>query len=218
MNYFMVKRDNEVEKNFNSIYKCIDADICSELKQGTPRDYIQFGIMRRLLMVESSYKYIIQSARRFRNTYLSYEEVQYLSKEINLIYINCVGILDNLCWVYIYEKLPCDQIENYEKKPMSVCLSKLFCDESKGSFIKEIKEIEKNWDIKDKRNPIAHRWPFYIPPDGMELDDNEIDKFIIFHNGEERNKYYVFPDLLDDIEKLIKVINIILTKTFDKLN
>lgn len=214
-------------------------DIASKLKHPEAICFMQYGVCRRLLMTLFSYKAIALVADAERTNPLSFEEGQELTKEVNLIYLNIRGILDNLVSCYLLEK----EENLYNKlKPIQISLfgkevQKKSENLSFWNKLTEYKEWEK--ELKEKRDPVAHRIPLYIIPsmvDEAEVDEykqldsesiqalqkmdfskakdcytkmESMGKFIPCFAHHPENYYPIYPTVPNDLGNVIKILKVV---------
>ena len=134
-----------IETNFYAIQKMEDNDI---------RKIIQFGINIRIYIIQENILGIYEA--------LKSENSQKLTMNINSFYMHIKGILDNLASII-------DKKYEMNIHFMSIDLRK---DKFKKILNKKNPDLYQflddysEWldEIKNKRDPIAHRKPLYIPP------------------------------------------------------
>jgi hypothetical protein len=102
---------------------------------------------------------------------LSNEQQLDLSRDLNLIYMHTRGVMDNLAWCFLYEKEPAliEQLSRFEVWLFSDKIRK------KSGFATFWKEIDAHlpWanEIKERRDPVAHRIPLSIPPTALTPEE-----------------------------------------------
>lgn len=158
--------------------------LAQRLRNSDAKYYMQYGAGRRLSMIFYGYMRISQIVHPERESPLSHDEHQELSVDINVIYMNLRGILDNFAWCMLYEK-DSSLINQIHANDIGL-FSKAF--RKKFSLFSNIQtDIQKHdkWfeDLKDKRDPVAHRIPLYIPssivtPDEAKLHEELHEKFL----------------------------------------
>jgi hypothetical protein len=126
--------------------------------------FFRFGVMRRTRMLMSSFrgfKSIIMPDRVVPLTTVQGDEV---CRDLNSIYINIIGLLDNYAWV-IVNQFGSDRSRGANR--VSIGLFKPTVGED--SNLKPVSDalspfIDWARDIKELRDPAAHRMPLYVPP------------------------------------------------------
>jgi hypothetical protein len=96
-------------------YKIFDAcrdtfldaiELASRVRRERARYFLLFGVARRLEMVWFAYRDLVFTAPVERTQPLDSDESRRLTQDINTIYINLRGSLDNLCWALLHEFAP----------------------------------------------------------------------------------------------------------------
>lgn len=120
--------------------------------------HLRNGICFRCSLIKEAYRLLLDGIKS-----LKYEETKLMEVNIyvNSIYINIRGVIDNLSWYLKYEfgiTIKNDNQVDLKRKEFKKEL------EGKGFNIDKIEKYD-NWfsDLKQKRDPIAHRLPLYIP-------------------------------------------------------
>ena len=135
--------------------------------------FLRFGAARRLTMVRHAYLALVSTASPKRTNPLAEEEVADLTRDINVIYFNIVGILDNLAWALLYEKAP--GIAS-TVKPQEIGLFRN-CVTKQPIFValRPLLNLHSEWQksVKTKRDPVAHRIPLSVPPAVLTPEEEE---------------------------------------------
>jgi hypothetical protein len=130
---------------------------------GMANYFFRYGVMRRLNMLSSfrSFQSIIMPDRTVS---LTIEQTDEVCRDLSLIYINILGVLDNYAWVMVHQF---GNEETKKARPASIGLFKstLAEDCNLKPAIDAVSSF-RGWesDIKDRRDPAAHRMPLYVPP------------------------------------------------------
>jgi len=139
--------------------------IAKKLNNENARYYMLYGAGRRINMTFRGYQEIMRIAYNKRSEPLSHDEQSALSQEINIIYMNLRGILDNFAWCLLYERQPelADKIDRNDVGLFSKRFRKHF--DAYSEIDDEIK-VHSVWhhDVKERCDPVAHRIPLYVPP------------------------------------------------------
>jgi hypothetical protein len=128
------------------------------------KHYILYGVSRRAQMIWDSFRAIKEIAAPDRTAPLLPDESRSLMKEVNLLYVNLVGILDNYAWALLHAT---EGEKTLTRRPMSVGLfSDAIVRNAKLSSIADSLSRFKDWnnELRERRNPAAHRMPLTIPP------------------------------------------------------
>lgn len=160
----------------DSFIRIIDAT--NALKIQNAVFYLRFGAGRRLKMMWDAYRNLIHIAYPERNTPLDGEETAEITRDINTIYMNIRGVLDNFAWCLLYEfdKDSANELNERGRAKVGIfshCVTS--CEAL--SEIRDSLLAHKKWgdEVRDRRDPVAHRIPLYVPP--THLQDGEYDKY-----------------------------------------
>lgn len=149
------------------------------LKNEKSQKNLGFGAMRRILTIVSSYNSIRTICHPKRKKPLTSEEQGELDRDINMIYINIRGVMDNLAWSFLFEKdLKLVSDLDLEKYKARVGLfSKDIRKASTLVFWKTINERFGAWakEFSTKRDPVAHGLPMYVIPKFFESEGQQMD-------------------------------------------
>jgi hypothetical protein len=138
-------------------------DLSGRVKARQAGYYLRFGLARRVLMISHAYRDLIGTASVERKKPLAGDEVRNVEQDLNTIYVNLRGAMDNLCLALLHE---------HGTKPLKVKPAK------QGLFLPCIKEDQRFasllpllgphdlWerDFSKRRDPSAHRIPLTVPP------------------------------------------------------
>ncbi len=120
--------------------------------------YLHEGVLIRLGLIRRSFELFFEAFGTIANN--DYE-CETLNVALNSIYLHLRGVLDNFAWIIYYEL----QLTNLKQRDIDLLgnkfLNSLECDLN----LKKDLEVRKNWliDLKNKRDPVVHRLPLYIP-------------------------------------------------------
>ncbi|PHR69914.1 MAG: hypothetical protein COA66_13885 [Arcobacter sp.] len=169
---------------------------------------IQFTIINRLQILDLNCSSLFNSSIRKDN--ISYaRDCTEISMHLNSFYFHLSGIIDNLAWYLEYSlnllNIKIGGSKNKNKIGLQKKRNQDFLEELK------IKNIDlynliieyQEWfiELNEKRDPVAHRKPIYIPPTVMLNDIKQFkpvayldDKFI-----------FIIDSLVNDNEKLYQL-------------
>lgn len=147
------------------------------LRDAQAKRHMGEGFNRRLLMVQSSRIRIREKTRPPRTESLSHYLATELCTHVNSYYVNLRGALDNMAWALIYEAVLKSPVNEDSRKTRQYC--DLFGREFLGDLgrtkvdLATLIEGKREWgrNLKEFRDPAAHRIPLYIPPGVMREDD-----------------------------------------------
>jgi hypothetical protein len=166
----------------------------SSLKDQNAIENLCQGVIRRGFLNAHCLRRIYQISPPTRNNPLTYEE----GKDINVFLLaflfNISAIIDNLSWVWFYEKNVYEK-EDPDKYKFNVHLfNKDFKKYLTDNVRKEIRKFDK-WliHVKTFRDPIAHRIQPYVIPgfldeEGLKKYNLLVSKFNIETDIEERDR------------------------------
>ncbi|MBE2190808.1 MAG: hypothetical protein IAE63_01370 [Alphaproteobacteria bacterium] len=115
-------------------------------------------------MIFYAYQTITHIAYPERADPLLYEEQMELSKDINVLYMNIRGVLDNFAWCYMYERSPeLEKKLSYNQVGLFSRKFRKLCDPF--SEIESAIKVHDSWEreLATRRDPVAHRIPLYVP-------------------------------------------------------
>lgn len=158
------------------------ATVAQSLKSVHAKSHLSYGAARRFRMLQFSFLRINEIASPDRNEPLQSDEQVELNMHLNSIYMHIRGVLDNLAWAYCHETGMLGELNesDYKIRKQIGLFEKNFnkaIKEKSADLTKALKDY-KAWfyDLKDLRDPIAHRLPLYAIPG------------ILY--GEEKQRYY----------------------------
>lgn len=152
----------------------------TSLKNPQAARHLKEGFIRRHIMMESSRIFIREKTRPLQRKPLDPYLATELNIHVNAYYLNLCGSLDNLAWCLMYE-LGLNPTVTEEDRSRSYC--NLFGDRFlndlggiKGKIAATIRErIDWNREVREFRDPAAHRIPLYMPP-GV-LRETQLEEF-----------------------------------------
>jgi len=143
-----------------------------ELKSASAQHHLYGGFNRRSIMLDTGRRVIDEITHSSPSQSISHYEATDLAIQLNALYMNICGALDNLAWAMQYEWdiIPGvtettkrrTQIGLYGQnflKALSACRPKL--------YDKLIKHEDWYKELRDLRDPAAHRVPLYAVPGVM---------------------------------------------------
>jgi hypothetical protein len=137
-------------------------------------DYLlRFGVMRRLGMLTSAFRDFRSIIMPDRTKPLSSEQANDVCRDLNAIYINVLGMLDNYAWAMVQQAgAPATRAAN--QGAIGIFMPRFIEDQALASVAARFQPF-KDWfdEVKERRNPAAHRMPLYVPPAGLTSQDVE---------------------------------------------
>jgi hypothetical protein len=124
--------------------------------------YLRLGAARRLLMMWHAYSNVLHVASLDRKEPLTSEESRQLTQDLNVIYVNIRGTLDNLCWALLHEHAP----DKLTLPPSEVGLFKSCLKDKSFNSLATLIQTHRSWsqEVQSRRDPAAHRIPLTVPP------------------------------------------------------
>lgn len=218
INQVCEKKGTKIYSLINAILPLVDrvgraieaVQLSENSKEST--DYLNYGVNRRLLAIHAALLMMVQYIPP--GQFLKYGEKDPLEYEwinllINSIYINIAGLLDNMAW--FLAKFTGMQPEECESD------IRLFCKKYwKRRNLKELGNLVRNHDkwhreLKNIRDPIAHRIPLYIPQLEPQCPSNEGKvQQVMLQSLEEGKSWELYPTLIKDLSHVVEIIDVIL--------
>jgi hypothetical protein len=149
--------------------------VASSLENPQARYFVLYGAGRRFGMIWAAYRSILNIVTVGRKVPLSGDDVQAVCRDLNTIYINIVGTIDNYAWCLRHERgsaavraLPDARIGLFGKGFIGdACFSEL-----RPHIVRF-----RDWfdELKTRRDPAAHRIPLSVPP--AVLLPNDVNRY-----------------------------------------
>lgn len=170
---------------------------------------LQFTIINRILILQQNCINIFTNDSIKNKKEYSKENID-LTMNLNSFYFHLSGLIDNLGWYIEYKYQILDLNLKGEKDRKQVGLSK----KRNKNFYRELKlknnevyliiQQYQKWidDLHEKRDPITHRMPLYIPP---TVTYNKPEFMPVYSlNSETLNEF--IPEIINDSFALYKLI------------
>jgi hypothetical protein len=135
----------------------------AKLTNSKAQQYLRYGVGRRLRMILVAYCGVFDTVAPDRKEPLPLNEMAAVSRDLNIIYINIRGALDNYAWCIYHER---EMIKTFKYVQTQVSLFYgLFRNAVQLANLKSVLDGHINWneDLKSRRDPSAHRMPLYVP-------------------------------------------------------
>jgi hypothetical protein len=138
--------------------------LCDHLSTEDAIYYARYGLGRRASLMWNAYRSVIYTVHPERDQPLDINQAKSVSRDLNIIYINLVGFLDNLAWCLRSERgstavkaLPQSRVGLFNKR---------FSNHSCFEGLLPALEPLSAWfiELRQRRDPAAHRIPLSIPP------------------------------------------------------
>jgi hypothetical protein len=146
--------------------------------------HLRYGASRRLLMMWYAYRnVVVYSAPPGRLKPLSTDESSELTRDLNVIYLNIRGTLDNLAWALLHEYAP----KKVKTRPSQIGLfNSCITKDDRFKRLSPVLKRHREWnlDLAKRRDPAAHRIPLTIPPQALTEEDRK--SYVIFFKDFDR--------------------------------
>lgn len=167
---------------FDALRGCFTdtAQVAQRLTNEQARYYLLHGASRRLGMMFYAYRDITLTAHPTRSEPLPHEDQQRLTLDLNVLYMHTRGVLDNFAWSLIYEKHP-DKTAKIDRRQVDLFHRdfRKACP-SIASIAEDLdRHADWNRDVKERRDPVAHRIPLYVP--SAEVTEAEGERYHELH-------------------------------------
>ncbi|WP_454744683.1 hypothetical protein [Ciceribacter selenitireducens] len=168
--------DNQAKENHiycvnNALNQLLgDAAVLIELggfKQAAEH-FMRFGVLRRLRMMIAAFRNFQSIIMPDRTVTLTMEQSDEVCRDLNAIYVNILGLLDNYAGAIVHQV---GGAKTQAAKPLAMSLFKpAFAVDPALADVAAALAPFATWetDVKKRRNPAAHRMPLYVPPAGYD--------------------------------------------------
>jgi len=140
------------------------ATLSHSVKNPEANFHMRFGIARRAKFIWLSIRGVLGLVMPDRTEPLPHDEVEKIARDLNVIYINIRGTLDNLAWLLL-DLFASDKTRNLPPVKISLFGNEYLKDGNLADIAKFIKPYEDwNGELSGKRDPAAHRIPLSVIP------------------------------------------------------
>jgi len=158
----------------SKLYSCFSKcfEVSQDLKNNDAKEHLLYGVCRRVQMVQANYERINEIASFDRKEPLKKEERLELNIHLNSLYVHIFGMLDNLAWAFCHEtkilgELKLDESNGKVRKRVGLFahgFGKIIAEQFND--LAQVLNDSSAWfkDLKNLRDPIAHRIPLYAVP------------------------------------------------------
>lgn len=150
-----------------------DALVMLEVVALTPEGdrYLRYGIMRRIRLMQSAFNDFRCIIFPERTEPLSQQESDDVCRDLNAIYIHILGLLDNYAWLLVHQ-MATEATKALDRRQIGLFMSALSKDANLAKGMATIEPF-RDWlkEVKEKRDPAAHRMPLYVPPTALTPED-----------------------------------------------
>lgn len=172
--YINLYSENSIKKLYNAFQNlentyydlvCVKGPKLKYKNEET-HEYLVHGFMRRMLILHQCIKNIYKIYPPEREEILKDDERIDLEINLHSFVLNVFGCIDNLAWIFVKERA--EQMGDIEPKEVDFRNKKIkpkLSSEFKQYFFCDLKKWFES--LKDFRDALSHRIPFYIPPLGF---------------------------------------------------
>ncbi len=138
--------------------------LSATLKEEKAKEYLSYGVGRRITVLNRCIENVFTLFPLNQEAPLEADKVKDVDINLHAFCVNIFGLLDNLAWVWVYEKKLSPKINEHNVG--------LFKEKVKRSLPKAFQEyldsdLIQKWHHKyqkDYRNAVSHKIPLYVPP------------------------------------------------------
>lgn len=151
------------------------------LQNSRSKYYFEYGLSRRLLLIEANLRYFLEHIPPQRTEPLDNQTSLNAIIHINSLYVNLYGCIDNLAWTLTYEMNLFPNAVNIEADKDLRSKVALFKDSfltmlpvNFSAYKKYITSMKRWFDALSKnRHPSSHRIPLYVVPAILNKTESE---------------------------------------------
>ena len=165
-----------VNHNLNEcLLQVLDAANSCRCEQA--KSHLMYGAGRRLRIIKRSFHVVANIVKPNRNKPLDDEEQVELNLHLNSLYLHLRGLMDNLAWAVVLEHGILGEFDEKQSKDRQRVglFNKEFMEAVKGEFpgfYQALKEkADWNRELRDLRDPVAHRIPIYAVPSFLSQEE-----------------------------------------------
>lgn len=188
--------------------------------------HLKEGLIRRLYMMRSSRVFMRENTQPDRQEPLSAYLATELAVHVNGYYLNLCGALDNMAWMLAYEWT---LLPNLDENSID---SRRYCNLFSNRFLQDVRRkhsglaqmltdhVDWNRELREFRDPAAHRIPLYISP-GVITSEEVLDKFHEIGREAEKTRKErggrSISEIFDEQRALATYVPLIITSSADGL-
>jgi hypothetical protein len=138
------------------------------------RDYLQYGVGRRLNIIQLSMRKIYELFPPCQDEPLPEETIHEVQVYLQAFVINVSGIFDNWAWAFVFKHDLLEKIGGKLSVGMFLPRTQQCLPASLRDYVTTEPRI--SWHkkyMKDYRDALAHRIPLYVPPFRIDPKDEE---------------------------------------------
>jgi hypothetical protein len=148
--------------------------LAQHLPAGPAHHQLLFGVARRSKMIMGAMRQLHAMVKPDRREPLPHDNIFEVERALNDIYIHSRGLLDNYAWA-VFHLFGDDQLRQIHQNDVSLFRRRFQQHPSVADF-GEVGAQFSTWEqeLKERRDPVAHRIPLTVPPAILNEKDAEI--------------------------------------------
>ena len=128
--------------------------------------YLVYGAARRLGMLRASFADLFRFAPPDRTEPLDTQTEGSINRDLNSIYIDVAGTMDNFAWVLLHALAPADKVSKVNRRSVGLFRVEV------ANLLPALQGVlgpfaQWHGDLVERRHVSAHRIPMYIPPSAL---------------------------------------------------
>lgn len=141
------------------------------LSDAQARHFALYGVGRRFGILWSAFRSILEAVPVDRTEPLTGDEVKDVSIDLNIIYINIVGVIDNYAWVLRHE-MGSASVRALPASRVGLFVKHFAKDPCFASLVPQLDPFH-DWfaELRTRRDPAAHQIPLYVPPTALDPEN-----------------------------------------------
>lgn len=147
--------------------------LSERMAAGEPQTHLKFGVARRAKTLWLSLRGLLRLAPPDRTDPLPHEGVDEVARDLNVIYINVRGLLDNLAWAALHTA-GSEQSRRAPNVRVGLFAPLIGNDEGLSDLANALLPY-RAWhtELADRRDPAAHRIPLSVAPSVLSPEEAE---------------------------------------------
>ena len=139
-------------------------EVSGQWSEGEHYTHMRFGVGRRAKTLWLSLRGLLKLSPPDRTDPLPHDGVDEVARDLNVIYINIRGLLDNLAWSVVHFS-GSDESKGLPNSQIGLFRKSLERDDNLRPLVESLKHY-KLWDedLAARRDPAAHRIPLSVSP------------------------------------------------------
>ncbi|MGH0328231.1 hypothetical protein [Sinorhizobium meliloti] len=133
--------------------------------------HLRYGVMRRLRMIATAFRRFQSIIPPDRTAPLTLSQSDDVCRYLNSIYIDLLGLLDNYAWTLAFQ-FGSPATRAADRMQIGLFKSVLLKDPVLKKLMEQLHQFS-TWakEVKERRNPAAHRMPLFVPSAGLTPAD-----------------------------------------------